>query len=312
VPCVRSGQTVTFRTAWIPALFLASWSVGNPARSLEEDQCAGLREAKSAIQAGDLRAAQLSLESCVIAQPRSAEAWLDLGIVHFAQRHLDEAASALQKSLELDPRQPKAWKTLGRVETARTKLDVAERAFVEAARLDPKDAEARYLLGRLYQSQDHLAEAARLLKEAVVLDPDSARTHAFLGTVSWALGDASLAEESFQRAILLDRLSKTPDAIPHLEYGIYLQRTNRLEESVAELRRAAELDRASVEARFELGQSLHRLRRLEEAKEALRAALSLDATDAHVHYLLGRVCYEQGDRTCGDEHMRLSEAHRGR
>jgi tetratricopeptide (TPR) repeat protein len=311
VPCVRSGRDVAFRTAWISALFLASWSVA-PAWSLEEDPCGSLREAKSAIQAGDLRTAQLSLEGCVVAQPGHAEAWLNLGIVHFARNHLDEAASAIRKSLELDPRQPKACKVLGRVETARGKPDLAERAFMEAARLDPKDAEARYLLGRLYQSQDHLAEAARLLKEAVVLDPDSPRAHAFLGTVSWALGDTSLAEESFERAILLDRMSKAPDAIPHLEYGIYLQRTNRLEESVADLRRAAELDRASVEARFELGQSLHRLRRLEEAKEALRDALSLDATDARVHYLLGRVCYEQGDRACGDEHMRLSEAHRGR
>jgi Flp pilus assembly protein TadD len=303
---------VAFRTAWVPALFLASWSAAAPARSLEEDPCGGLREARSSIQAADLRAAQLSLEACVAARPLNAEAWLDLGLVHFAQRHTDEAASALRKSLELDPLQPKAFKMLGRVETARAKPDRAGRAFEEAARLDPKDAEARYLLGRLYQSEDRLAEASRLLKEAVVLDADSARAHAFLGTVSWALGDASLAEESFQQAIMLEHVSKAPDAIPHLEYGIYLQRTNRLEESAAELRRAAELDRSSVEARFELGQSLHRLRRLNEAGEALREALALDATDPRVHYLLGRVCYEQGDRACGDEHMRLSETRRGR
>ena len=155
-------------------------------------------------------------------------------------------------------------------------------------------------------------EAARFLKEAVALDPGSVRAHAFLGTVSYGLGETALAQESFQRAVSLNRASKAPDAIPHLEYGIYLQRTDRLEESVAELRRAAQLDRSSVEARFELGQSLHRLRRPKEAGEALREALSLDATDPRVHYLLGRVCYEQGDRACGDEHMRLSERQRGR
>jgi len=110
----------------------------------------------------------------------------------------------------------------------------------------------------------------------------------------------------------LNRASNAPDAIPHLEYGIYLQRTARLEESVAELRRAAQLDPSIVEARFELGQSLHRLRRPKEAREVLQEALSLDATDPRVHYLLGRVCYEQGDRACGDEHMRLSEKQRGR
>jgi Flp pilus assembly protein TadD len=296
----------------IVALWLAMWSNLGSGQAHENDPCVDLREAKSAIRAGDLPSAQRSLETCVVALPRSAEAWLNLGLVHFAQRHLDEAATALEKSLELDARQPQAFKMLGRVQTARSKPALAERAFVEAARLGPEDAEARYLLGRLYQSEDRLVEAARLLKEAVTLDPSSVRAHAFLGTVSYDLGDSSLAQESFLRAVSLNQASKAPDAIPHLEYGIYLQRTNRLEESVAELRRAAELDRASVEARFELGQSLHRLRRLKEAGEALREALTLDSTDPRVHYLLGRVCYEQGDRACGDEHMRLSEARRGR
>jgi tetratricopeptide (TPR) repeat protein len=299
-------------TAWIPALFLASLSASASGLRLGEDPCAGLREARSAIQGGDLRAAQLSLESCVVDRPRDAEAWRTLGLVQFAQRRFDEAASALEKSLELDAHQSQARKMLGRVQTARGRPDLAEQAFLDAARLDPKDAEARYLLGRLYQSQDRLVEAAALLKEAVALDPRSIRAHAFLGTVSYVLGDVALAEESFQRAISLDRASKSPDAIPHVEYGIYLQRTNRLEDSVAELRRAAELDRSSAEASFELGQSLYRLRRSREAREALEQALSRDPTDARAHYLLGRVCYDLGDRACGDEQMKLSEKQRGR
>jgi len=301
-----------FRGAWILALWLVAWSAPSSGGPQEDDPCTELRQARSLIRTGDLPSAQRSLEACVAAVPQSAEGWLTLGLVHFAQRHFDPAAAALERSLELNAGQPQALKMLGRVHTARAKPALAERAFVEAARLGPEDAEARYLLGRLYQSEDRLVEAARFLKEAVALDPTSARAHAFLGTVSYGLGDTSLCQESFLRAVSLNRASKAPDAIPHLEYGIYLQRSDRLEESVAELRRAAQLDRSSVEARFELGQSLHRLRRPKEAGEALREALSLDATDPRVHYLLGRVCYEQGDRACGDEHMRLSEGQRGR
>ena len=280
-------------------------------RGFTEDPCASLREAKAAVEAGDLRAAQLSLESCVAGHPASAEAWRALGLVRFARQQLDEAATALETSVRLDARQPQAFKLLGRVQTARSQPALAERAFVEAARLDDRDAEARYLLGRLYQSQDRLVEAARFLGEAAALDPASVRAHAFLGTVRYALGDTSLAEESFRRAIASNRASRKPEAVPHLEYGVYLQRTNRLEESVTELRRAAELDRSSVDARFELGRSLYRLRRPGEAREALEQALSLDASDPRVHYLLGRVCYDLGDRACGDEHTRLSETHRG-
>jgi cytochrome c-type biogenesis protein CcmH/NrfG len=306
----RTPPGRTFCGAWILALGLASSppSSGGPQ---EDGPCAELRQAKALIRAGDLPSARRSLEACIAAAPQDAEGWLTLGLVHFAEQHFDQAAAALEKSLERDARQPQAFKMLGRVHTARAKPALAERALVEAARLDPADAEARYLLGRLYQSEDRLVEAVRFLKEAVALDPGSVRALAFLGTVSYGLGDTSLCQDSFRRAVSLNRASKAPDAIPHLEYGIYLQRADRLEDSVNELRRAAQLDGSSVEARFELGRSLQRLRRLPEAGEALREALSLDANDPRVHYLLGRVCYEQGDRACGDEHMRLSESRRG-
>jgi len=308
MPRTRPGRTLC--GAWILALALAS-PVPSSGGPREDGPCDELRQAKALLRKGDLPSARRALEACVVADPQGAEGWLTLGLVHFAERHFDQAEATLQKSLALDARQPRAFKMLGRVHTAQRKAALAERAFVEAARLDPADAEARYLLGRLYQSEDRLVEAARFLKEAVALDPGSARALAFLGTVSYGLGDAELCEESFQRALSLNRASKSPDAIPHLEYGIYLQRADRLEESVAELRRAGQLDGSSVEARFELGRSLHRLRRLPEAGEALREALSLDASEPRVHYLLGRVCYEQGDRECGDEHMRRSESRRG-
>ena len=177
----------------ILALCLAAWSSLGSGQPLENGRCADLREAGAAIRAGDLPAARGFLEACVAVLPRSAEAWRTLGLVHFAERHFDPAAAALERSLELDARQTQAFKMLGRVQTARSKPALAERAFVEAARLGPEDAEARYLLGRLYQSEDRLVEAARLLKEAVALDPASARALAFLGTVSYDLGDSSLA-----------------------------------------------------------------------------------------------------------------------
>jgi Tfp pilus assembly protein PilF len=198
-----------------------------------------LDRARALIRAGDLPRAQRSLETCVALAPERADGWLALGLVHFAQNHLDHAADALRHSIDLDPAQAQAHKMLGRVQTARRQPALAERAFVEAARLDAGDSEARYLLGRLYQSEGRLVEAARFLEDAVTLDPTSVRAHAFLGTVYYGLGEASRAEESLRRAVSLNRHSGRPEAVPHLEYGIYLLRTNRLEESVIELRRRA-------------------------------------------------------------------------
>ena len=307
MPRTRPGRTLC--GAWILALGLAS-PVPSSGGPQQDGPCDELRQAEALLRKGDLPSARRALEACVVADPQGAEGWLTLGLVHFAERHFDEAAVALDRSLERDARQPRAFKMLGRVQTARGKPALAERAFVEAARLDPADAEARYLLGRLYQSQDRLVEAARFLRDAMALDPASVRAHAFLGSVAYALGDDALARTALETAVALEARAEARDAVPHLEYGIYLQREDRLEQSVAQLRQAAQLDASSVEARFELAQSLRRLGRRTEAAAALREALALDGGDPRIHHLLGRICYEQGDTTCGDEHMALAETRR--
>ena len=300
------------RGAGARVFFLGLALAVTPLTAGSDDPARHLDRARSSLAAGDLGSAPASLEAYVEQVPGSAESWLSLGQVRFARQQFDGAAEALERSIGLDAVQPRAFKTLGRVQTARGEAARAERAFVEAARLDPGDAEARYLLGRLYQSEGRLVEAARFLEAAVEIDPGAVRALAFLGSVHYGLGDPSRAEELLRRAVRLTEGSAAPETVPHLELGVLLQRTGRLEESVAQLRRAVELDASNAGAGFELGRSLHRLGRLEEAAAALRAALAVDGGDPRVHYLLGRVCYEQGDRACGDRHMALSEGQRGR
>jgi Flp pilus assembly protein TadD len=149
----------------ILGFWLATGSILGSGQPVEHPRRVDFPEAKAFIRAGDLPSARRSLEACVSLLPQDAEAWSTLGLVDFAERRFDEAAAALERSLELDARQPQAQRMLGRVQTARAQPALAERAFVEAARLDPADAEARYLLGRLYQSQDRLVEASRGFQE---------------------------------------------------------------------------------------------------------------------------------------------------
>jgi Flp pilus assembly protein TadD len=212
--------------------------------------------------------------------------------------------------LSLRGDQPDAYKLLGRIHVVNESPALAERAFIRAIQLWPQDSEAVYLLGRLYQSIGRLDEAARAFEKALELAPNLVRAQAYLGTVYFGLGRDVEAAELLERSVAVNSDNSKPDFVPHLEYGIYLQRMDRLEQSVAQLQRAAKLGSSNLEAWLELGRTLYRLNRLDEASRALRKAAELDSKDSRPHYLLARICYERGDSRCGDRHAERAEWNR--
>ena len=222
----------------------------------------------------------------------------------------DAAVNALEKCVSINPGQPQVYKLMGRIYVIREAHAGAERAFMKAMQLNPGDSEAVYLLGRLYQSIGRLDEAARAFEKALELAPNLVRAQAYLGTVYFGLGRDAEAAEVLERSVAANSDTSKPDFVPHLEYGIYLQRMDRLEKSVAQLQRAAKLGSSNLEAWLELGRTLYRLNRLDEASRALRKAAELDSKDSRPHYLLARICYERGDSGCGDRHAERAEWNR--
>lgn len=237
------------------------------------------------------------------------EDWAKLGFLYFDLRRFNDAIQAFQSSLARDSNQPQVHKALGRVCLLTEQHDLAESAFLRAKELGPRDFEPPYLLGRLYQKLKRLPEAAQSLEDAARLNPGFVRALSFLGSVYSALGKNSEADQALRNAVETNAGSPSPDFVPYLEYGIFLQRIGRLEESIQELQKAVKLNPPTVEAHFELSRSLYRVKRLAEARKYLTQALGR-GDDPRLHYLLGRICYEQGDVQCGERHLALSERYR--
>ena len=78
------------------------------------------------------------------------------------------------------------------------------------------------------------------------------------------------------------------------QYARYLAAARRLEEAVAEARRAAELDPLSAESAQTLGLILYYKRDYDAAIQALEHALTLDPGSARARFVLGRVYDAQG------------------
>jgi TolB-like protein/Tfp pilus assembly protein PilF len=185
----------------------------------------------------------------------------------------------------------------------RTEVDLgkARDYFTQAIQKDPTYAPAYsgladtyfylgYVWGHLPPREAMpLAKAAAL--KALELDPKLGEGHTSLGivklTYEW---DFSGAEEEFKRAIALN-----PNyATSHHFYSILLGVLNRPDESIAEIRKAAEVDPLSVPVRNMLAERLGEVGRYDEAIEEANKTLSeLNPNAAHIEMLHDTIstCY---------------------
>ena len=98
------------------------------------------------------------------------------------------------------------------------------------------------------------------------------------------------AEQSYQRAIALNPNFSTA----RHWHGFYLGILGRLDEALAEMRRAQELDPLSIIIRTHLGLMLYCGRRYDEAIEQLKQTLEMEPYFAAAHYVLALAFEQKG------------------
>jgi serine/threonine protein kinase/Tfp pilus assembly protein PilF len=180
---------------------------------------------------------------------------------------LQRAAEYFQQAIEKDPSYALAWAGLADCYAVYGFYDV----------LPPKEANPK-------------AKEAAI--RALALDDTLAEAHATLAFVKTCYEwDWPGAEREFKRAIGLN-----PNyATAHQWYSNLLDGTGRLDEAIAEAKRAQEADPLSLVVNSAAGQTFYFARRYEQAIEQLRNALEMDPTFYLAHLLLAMV-YEQVGR----------------
>ncbi len=173
-------------------------------------------------------------------------------------------------------------------------LMTAMKHFKEAIVLDPNYALAYSGLADVYnflpmkvpeiKYSDVKAQAEEAVTKALALDPNLAEAHASFGFYKHNfLKDYKGAEREYKRAIELN-----PKYVPaHHFYAMMLLRTGRLDEGLAERRRAYELEPFSHHYSGTLGRTLIDARQYNAAIILLQKALELDSYNAGAWYFLG-------------------------
>src|SRR5947209_7486649 len=156
-------------------------------------------------------------------------------------------------------------------------FEVAEKLYRDLLTKNARDTEARLGLSRALlkqrKNQDAFDQAARV----IAVEPMSARAHALLGSALLSAGDFRLSVEEFRTALSF----KDNEALAIAGLAMVDFYENRLDESLAGLRRAAFIDPDEPDYIYSLGQVAARNERYAEAANAyeqfLRVAPKTDA-----------------------------------
>lgn len=279
--CIRCRRFLVF-VAMIPLACVSSLvGAAQVVSSQNQDQVQEhFRAAQQAQQQGLLDAAAEEYQIVLHLQPGLPEAYVNLGLVYYAQAKFDESARALAAAEKLRPgmRGLSLWLGIDDVRLGRPAQAIP--LLSAAIRQDPNEKLAQSWLGTALWDAGQTNAALLQLRKASAQFPDDPD---FL----FACGEAYGKAANQQTQQLLDETSGT--ALSDLIYGTHYAEDHDWIKAEGHLRRAIERDPHSNDARFELAKVFIEQADLSTAQELLAHALEVAPRSAAMLALSGEV-----------------------
>ncbi len=321
----------------VPFLFIALFAAAPP---FEESFRAGLM----ALQANDLKAAEVNLEAAASAKPENGRVWIALAQT-LRKLHLDaKAEEAANRAARFGASDAPVMQSLAIYYAESGASLKSADALAKYAALNPKDSAARDRAEALYFEaaqallrQEKFADAIGVLEPGAANLPGSAQLRLALGVAYYGLrrfDDAAraflatiaISPETEQPYLFLGRfLDQIPDRLPVVtkefvayeaahpsSYAGYFLHARALDAQAQDpdgaaklLDRAIALNDRDAAVHFEFGTVLDRLQRYAEAAREFGKAASLDPNDPAAHYRLARDYDRLGKHEEAEEERRL-------
>lgn len=171
----------------------------------------------------------------------------------------------------------------------RRDFDEAIRLYKALLAIEPGRADVMFALANCELSRGRKAEAEAGYRAVVALRPDAGLAHANLGTLLAERGLLDDALDCYGRAI-----AAGDSALVRFNLANVQKDLGRIEESVANLRRAVELDPAMADAHYNLANSLGAPEQSDEAIRHYRLALAQRPGFVEAHHNLGNLLEKSG------------------
>ena len=295
---------------------------------------------QTALQSGDLDAAEAAFRQVLAADPRAGSAYANLGVIAMRRKEWDHAITLLEKAEKLEPNMAGIRLNIGLVEYRRGNYAAAIAPLSSVLRDQPDSQQARYLLGLCQVFTKKFAEAVTVLEP---LWPQKSEDVLYLYLIDIAAvesGQKQLDEKILSRMIAvgggtpefhlimgkaflnryevgeakaeLERAGEGNPNLPylHLNLGIAYMRLGENDRAEAEFRRDIALEPDLADNYEQLGVLYSRMQRDEDAEKSFRAALNRNAKSAGAYLGLAKLCQKQNKPERGlkmiDTALRLS------
>ncbi|MGD0890530.1 MAG: tetratricopeptide repeat protein [Terracidiphilus sp.] len=255
-------------------------------------------------QAGHLDEAHTALEQAIHLKPAIRGAHLFLGTIAYKRDRFKESEDDFLAETRIDPRSAKAFMWLGVSRLAEEHPEAAIAPLDKAHEIDPTDVDTLYHRGRAYflVAKDSYAamfkanpdsfrvhqvlaesaaeayraeEAIAQYKTAIELAPRQSGLHESLGDQYWTSGDLDKAAEAYKAELEID----PADTMAKFKLGsLYVVHANSAE-GVPLLRQALQQDPTLRDAHYYLGDGLLDLDQNAEAAHEYELAIAADPTD---------------------------------
>src|SRR2546426_3385338 len=195
------------------------------------DPQAWFAKGQTALQNGDLDAAEAAFRRVLVADSRAGSAYANLGVIAMRRKDWDRAVMLLHKAEKLEPKMAGIRLNIGLVEYRRGNYAAAIAPLSSVLRDQPDSQQARYLLGLCQVFTKKYAEAVTVLEP---LWPQKSNDVLYLYLIDIA------AVESGQKELdekILSRMIEAGGGTPefHLIMGKAFLNRSEVDEAKAEL-----------------------------------------------------------------------------
>jgi tetratricopeptide (TPR) repeat protein len=265
--------------------------------------------------------AQKRTQDVLVLLPDDTEALNVLAVTELRLGKPESAEAHLEQALRKSPSNLRSSIALAQARLARKDVAGAEEALMQAVAQSPKSPEPRVHLGGFYLALGRTAEAEQQFRSALQIDPKNGPALLALGAIEVRAGQPEQAEQTYRM------VSALPDKQYKPIHALFLFRSGKGVQAVAELEKLAKADPEDRNLRTDLVRAYLAMNRVGDAEKVLTAALKKNGLDTDARLQRSRIYLASGKYTeaqadlnevlhfrnnSAEAHYLLSKVHQGR